>query len=424
MVSMRKVTVMLISFAAIMASACGRTDNERGGTRTSKTEPAEWSLAVQPIPSPSGPNSSEPQLAVSDRGVMLSWTETAQDSYTLKFAERTASGWSASGTAASGSDWFASYADPPSVIRLSDGTLLATWQVTTDEALEAADLNLTYSKDEGKTWARSFLPHHDRTKTQHAFPSFFELPGSAVGMVWLDGRLGAADPENGPMSLRYAAFDASWKQTADAAIDTRVCECCSTTTAVTSDGVVAAFRDRSDKEIRDIAVARLENGKWTASAPVHNDNWEVYACPVNGPSISARERQAVVGWFTVKNDLGQAWAAFSNDAGRTWGEPIRLDDAGSLGRLDVELLDDQSAVATWVEYANGRGQVRMRRIESSGTKSPAIVVAGAEGGRSSGFPRLARHGGELVFAWTESGGSGDGSEPVQSVHTAVAALPR
>ena len=33
--------------------------------------------------------------------------------------------------------------------------------------------------------------------------------------------------------------------------------------AVTSDGVITAFRDRSDKEIRDIAVSRLENGTWT-----------------------------------------------------------------------------------------------------------------------------------------------------------------
>ena len=45
-------------------------------------------------------------------------------------------------------------------------------------------------------------------------------------------------------------------------------------------------------------------------------------------------------WFTVKDDLGQAYAAFSSDAGRTWGAPIRLDDGGSLGRVDVELLDN------------------------------------------------------------------------------------
>ena len=98
---------------------------------------------------------------------------------------------------------------------------------------------------------------------------------------------------------------------------------------------------------------------------VHNDNWEVDACPVNGPALSARGREVVAAWFTVKNDQGQAWAAFSSDSGRTWGLPIQLDDRPSLGRVDVELLDDGSAVATWVEVADNRAQFRLRRVEPS-----------------------------------------------------------
>ena len=153
--------------------------------------------------------------------------------------------------------------------------------------------------------------------------------------------------------------------------------------------MLIAFRDRSDKEIRDIAVSRFENGKWTDAMTVHNDNWEVYGCPVNGPALSASGRQVAVAWFTAKNDQGQAYAALSNDAGRTWGAPIRLDDGVSLGRVDVEVLDDGSAVATWVEYADGRSQLRMRRIEASGTRSGALSVASSiEGGSASGFPRL------------------------------------
>lgn len=226
------------------------------------------------------------------------------------------------------------------------------------------------------------------------------------------------------MALRYAAYDAQWKRTAEGVVDSRTCECCSTTVAVTSDGVLTAFRDRSDKEIRDIAVSRLENAKWTEATPVHNDNWEVYACPVNGPALSARGRQAAVAWFTVKNDQGQAYAAFSSDAGRSWGAPIRLDDAASLGRVDMELLDDGSAVATWVEFANGRSQFRMRRVESSGAKSAAVTVAGVQGSSSSGFPRLVRHGNELVFAWTESAQGAGESDSVLTVHTAVAYLPQ
>ena len=155
--------------------------------------------------------------------------------------------------------------------------------------------------------------------------------------------------------------------------------------------------------------------------PVHEDNWEIFSCPVNGPMVSARDREAVVAWFTVKDDEGQAYAAFSTDAGRSWGAPIRLDDSGSLGRVDVELLDDGSAVASWVEFADQRAQFRMRRIEPSGTRSPAVTVV--PGGRTSGFPRIVRRKDELVLAWTESTPPADG-EPLRRVYTAVAALPR
>ena len=411
--------------ATVVSAACSRS--ERGNVANNAPDAASpsWTLTITEEAGPAGGNSSLPQLTSSDRGVIASWIErTGQSTSTLKFSERTASGWSAPVTIATGNNWFLSYADPPNVLRRGDGTLVANWLVSTNPRLEGSDLNLTYSTDNGKTWAKSFLPHHDGTQGQHAFPSFFELPNSGLGVVWVDARAQAANPEDleASYSLRYAAFDSSWKRTAEGEIDRKTCECCSTSAAVTSEGVIAAYRDRSDNEIRDIAVARFENGEWTPGAVLHPDNFETYSCPVNGPMISARDRRAVTAWFTVKNDMGQAWAAFSNDAGRTWGTPVRLDDAGSLGRVDVELLDDGSAVASWVEFAEKRGQFRVRRIEPSGMKSPAINVAGVEGSSSSGFPRMARRGRELVFAWTESSIKADNSATFQ-VKTAVAALP-
>jgi hypothetical protein len=222
------------------------------------------------------------------------------------------------------------------------------------------------------------------------------------------------------MTLRYAAYDAGWKQIVDTEIDHKVCECCPTTAVVTSDGVLTAFRDRSDGEVRDIAVSRLDGGKWSPPALVSQDNWQIDFCPVNGPMLSARGRDVVVAWFTVKNDQGQAYAAFSTDGGRTWGKPIRLDEAGSLGRVDVELLDDGSAVASWVEYAEGASDFRIRRVDRSGARSAAITVAGVSGGRASGYPRIARRGSELILAWSASGPGEDGQLQVQ---TAVGQLP-
>jgi hypothetical protein len=388
------------------------------GTRTAApaASPA-WTVTLDPEYMSPGANTSAPQLTTSSRGVIASWLEQVDTSFNLKFSERSKGMWSEPQIIASDKNWFVSAADVPTVMRMSNGTLVANWYPAVDFRLEAYDIRLAYSKDEGKTWSRPLVPHHDNTRTQHGFVSMFEMPSGGLGLVWLDGRNQGKQPEDAEMALFFGSFDAAWKQTAEAVANTRVCECCTTSAVVTPDGVVAAFRDRSPKEIRDIHVTRLENGKWTDAQVVHADNWEIDACPVNGPALSARGSQLVAAWFTAKDDKGQAFASFSRDAGRTWGMPIRLDDEASLGHVDVEMLDDGSAVATWVEFADKRSQFRMRRIEPSGMRSPSLTINGDT--RVSGYPRVARSGNELVFAWTE-GVEGEGA---QKVRGAVATLP-
>jgi hypothetical protein len=417
-------TTSLLALMLFVTTGCGRAANEEPKTAATPAPAPAWSVAVTPLASPAPASSSEPQLTASKQGVLLSWVENPGPKATLKFAERTSSGWSEVRTVASGSDWFLSWADTPAVMRLADGTLVAEWLRTIGKPeLEAYDLLLSYSKDDGKTWARPFTPHHDGTKTQHGFASLLEMPTGGTGLVWLDGRAIETDttsPEGGAMSLRFASFDPAWKQTADTAVDARVCECCQTAAGVTSDGVITAFRDRSDKEIRDTAVSRLENGKWTPSISVHDDNWEIAACPVNGPALSASGKNVAIAWFTVKNDQGQAYAALSNDAGRSWGQPIRLDEGGSTGRVDIELLDDGSAIATWVEFADKRARFKMRRVERSGSTSPTIAVDAATEGRPNGHPHVTRQGKELVFASSATGGE---SDPDIKIETAGARLP-
>jgi prepilin-type processing-associated H-X9-DG protein len=407
---MRRSSIVLAAIV-IATVACGRT------------RAISWPPTVTPLPSPATGDTFEPQLTMSDRGVILSWVERAGKTSRLKFAERTDDGWTTPIEVASGDDWFLSYADVPAVHRMPNGTLLATWQQQTDEFIEATNLRLTYSTDGGKTWSPSFLPHDDVQKVQHGFPTFVDAPGGGVNVLWLDGRNTAYDfdnPNKAAMQLRAATFDGGWKKTADLEVDPRVCECCPTTAVMTADGILAAYRDRSEKEVRDIAVSRFENGKWSAPVHVHADNWEIEACPVNGPMLAANGRNVVVAWFTAVSGQGQAFAAFSNDAGRTWGAPIRLDDAASIGRVGLTMLEDGSAIATWVEVEARRGQFRARRIEPSGAKSAPITIAAVAGTPSSGYPRVALRGNELLFAWTET--MGDEGDPTYSVRTATSSL--
>lgn len=382
-----------------------------------------WSPTIERIASPAAASSAQPQLFSSPQGLILSWIERDGEKASLRFAERTASGWSAPQTVASGSDWFVNWADVPSVARLANGTLVGHWLQKSGPDTYAYDVRLSYSKDGGKTWSPSFLPHSDGTKTEHGFASLFQMPGAGLGLVWLDGR--AMKPQaghgdhgsGGAMSVRFGMFDGNWKQTAETAVDVRVCECCPTTAAVTSEGPIVAFRGRSDDEIRDIHVSRFDNGKWTTPKAVHEDGWKINACPVNGPMLSARGRNVALAWFNAKNDQGRAFVAFSQDSGRSFGPPIRLDDVSALGRVDVELAADGAAIASWIEFADQRTSLRARRVETNGTRSPSVTVTPLAGGRASGYPRIALSGQEVVFAWT------DVNQGNSRVLTAAARLP-
>jgi hypothetical protein len=367
--------------------------------------PTDWIDRIESMPSPAGASSAQPQLTVAGDRAILSWIERGGTQATLKFAERTPTGWSAPRAVASGTDWFVNWADVPSVTRLDDRTLAAHWLQKSGSDTYAYDVRLSMSKDGGRTWSPSTTPHQDGTKTEHGFASLFQAPGAGLGLVWLDGRAmrpgGHEGHGGGDMSLRGAIFDRAGKQMSEALVDDRVCECCPTAAAATSEGIIVAFRNRTSDEVRDIYVSRLVHGSWTEPAAVHNDGWRIPACPVNGPALSARGSNVALAWFTVQDGDGHAFAAFSRDAGRTFGRPVRIDDAVSLGRVDVELVSDEVAAVSWIEAAAAPARFRVRRVAAGGDRSAAVDVAAIPATRSSGYPRMARRGNELLFAWTE-----------------------
>src|SRR5688572_2126763 len=411
---MKRLVLLIVAGSGVIAAVIA--------ARTMTTAAVWQAGAAQPIDSPAAANgSAQPQLSVLGDKLLLSWIEIINADATLKVAERTPTGWSEARKVAAGRDWFVNWADVPSVVRLADGSLAAHWLKVSAASPYAYDVRLAFSRDEGRSWTQATSPHHDGTHTEHGFASLFQAPGAGLGLVWLDGReMKAAKPDEEPagaMGLRAAVFDTEGTQVSETVIDDRVCECCPTAAAVTSEGPIVAYRDRSQDEIRDIYVSRLAGGRWSEPAPVHRDNWQINACPVNGPALSASGREVALAWFTVADDQGRVFVAFSSDAGRTFAAPVRVDEVSALGRVDVELLPDGAAVVSWIEIgADKRSEFRIRRVDRSGQRSESMSVAGVSANRSSGYPRMARRGDELVFAWTDPEAAGS------RVRTATARL--
>jgi hypothetical protein len=370
---------------------------------------------IESLKSPAGAGSSEPQITVQGDRLILSWLELAGERATLKFAERTATGWSAPKTVHSSENFFVNSFDVPSVRALADGSLAAHWLEMNGPSDDASKIELSWSKDGGVTWSKPASPHHDGTMTEHGFVSLFQPPKAGLGVVWIDGRATDPEKETGDMSLRAAMFDASGKQLSETVVNPRVCECCSTSAAPTPEGVIVAYRGRSADDIRDIYVSRFAGGHWATPTDVHKDGWKLDACPINGPAISAHGNDVAVAWFMAKNDQGRAFVAFSHDAGSSFGPPVRVDDAGSLGRLGVAMLDDGSAAVTWVEIAKPRSQLRLRIVKPGGERSAPVTISDAAGGER--YPRTAHVGSEVLLSWTE------GNDKSSQVRTARFKLP-
>ena len=405
------VRTFLLSLIAVAVIGCAR----QGDKSSSQQNPSSSLTAVLVIhesDSPANGDSREPELnATHDGGIILSWVEKiGEKRYALRASIRDGKGWSETRTVAQGDNWFVNWADFPSAIALRDGTLAAHWLVKSGSSTYAYDVNVARSNDGGKTWSPPVVPHRDNTQTEHGFVSLIPLSDGRLGAVWLDGRnmkdMKETDehaPAAASMTLRYAAIDAQGNLSDESELDNRVCECCQTSAAVTSDGPIAVYRDRSPSEVRDIYIVRQVNGAWSAPQAIYADNWQINGCPVNGPSVAVDGRRVVVAWFTSVGDTPHVKIAFSNDAGARFGKPIQVDDGETVGRVDTLLLPDGSALVCWLSGNVEGGAIKVRRVQPDGQVGPPSVIAKTDISRSSGFPRMARLGNEVHFAWTEFG---------------------
>jgi len=384
--------------------------------QTTKNTPPQ--LAGLPVPCQSG---GMPNLHVTATGkALLSWIEFLNDTTdALVFSSLKNDGWGPPQTFATGSDWFVNWADFPAIVARSDDekSLAAHWLQKSAGGTYDYDIRVVQSADGGSTWGNPFTLHRDGVEAEHGFVSLLPLPDGRIFATWLDGRFTktekAESRENGhehghagAMTLRCAAFDKTGWLTDEAELDNKVCDCCQTAAALTSKGVIVAYRNRSDEENRDIFYTRQKDGGWSPSKAIFADNWHITGCPVNGPALAADGETVALAWFTAANEKPEVKVTLSTDAGDSFGLPVRLDSGTPAGRVDVILLSKKKALVCWLENVGEVAEIRAIEVDVNGQKGRPFLVAQTSAARSSGFPRMERVGDKVVFAWTEVIGEG------------------
>jgi hypothetical protein len=340
--------------------------------------------------------SSEPNLhKAKDGTIYLSWIKTNADkSSSLLFSTlNDDNSWSAPKTIANGTDWFVNWADFPSISSFGESGLAAHYLDKSADDTFAYDVKLTFSNDNGNTWNTPFVPHNDNTKTEHGFVSKVAIDDDSFLSVWLDGRQTAYAEKDSTitkeMTLRSAIINNKGELLSEYLLDTRVCDCCQTDTAMTNNGPIVVYRDRSEKEVRDIYYVRQINNKWTEPKPIFSDNWEIFGCPVNGAAISTKDDTVAVVWFTMAFNIPKVKVAFSKDNGETFAKPINIGDVDPLGRVDIEVLEDGSALVSWMDIVEENTVIQLQKVLQNGTLGKLITLTKTSESRSSGFPRMA-----------------------------------
>lgn len=409
---LRPVPVAMVASRILYLAGCALVAPSLAGCAADGQDSAPFTT-VEEISSPAPPGSAQPNLVAAGERVYLSWLEPQGEEHALRLAVRESGSWSEPRSVARGPNFFVNWADFPSVAVLPGGTLAAHWLVRSGPRSYDYDVHIALSRDGGDSWTQPVVPHRDGTHSEHGFVSLFPAPQGDLAAVWLDGRETVAGGDGndghgsgGSMTLRYATLTAAGTLGPEVLLDDRTCECCQTAAAVTSRGAVVVYRDRSPEEIRDIYLVRQTGGGWSQPQPVHRDGWEITGCPVNGPAVAAAGEQVAVAWFTAAQEIPRVQVAFSDDAGASFESPIRVDDGDPAGRAAVVLLDDGSALVSWLERIGDDAAVRVRRVPRHGESAPAVTIAASSAVRASGFPRMLRVGDEVIFAWTDPGETG------------------
>ena len=251
-------------------------------------------------------------------------------------------------------------ADAPTIKIGEDNAIYIGWtaKIESKEKSSANVLNLSVSRDGGKSFDAPVKVNDDDAPASHGMHSLAIGTDGKIFIAWLDERNVKIEPHEGmshemaePNSEVFFAESNDGGKTfsKNLKISSEVCPCCKTNLAVNKNGkIYASWRQVVGDNFRHIAVASSENGGENFSDPVivSDDQWQINACPVSGaPMFVDGANNLKIFWYTA-GKAGKAgfYDAESNDGGKSFSPRNLIYEGAVRGTASVFGENDFGAV--------------------------------------------------------------------------------
>jgi len=358
---------------------------------------------IQEIPFFYENSNAQPNLVSSNGSLSLSWISSKEENKaSLNYSQYVEGRWIKPQVIASGSDWFINWADFPAHA-INQDLIITSHLKKSASGTYTYDVVLNLQKLSGEKIKEDFLLNTDGVEAEHGFVSIIANNKKGFFITWLDGRNTIEkklDGDHKPMTIRFAEITDKGDVIKESELDSSTCDCCQTSIAITDDGPIVVYRDRGEKEVRDIYSVKNINGTWEEPNAVRDDGWIINGCPVNGPKVAVNSKDLAVAWFTVSNENPLVNVSFSKNNGNSFGVPLKVNDHDAIGRVDVSFLNEEEVIVSYMEVDDIGTYLRIKKVSFDGKISEPITISKIDGGRNTGVPQLEIIDSEIFIVWT------------------------
>jgi hypothetical protein len=291
----------------------------------------------------------------------------------------------------------------PKIAVDKNGGIALAFAIFRDKAFNGQVL-YTRSKDGGQSFAE-VRPITANNESQRFEAVALDADGS-VFAVWLDKRNRVPAQQSGRNYEGAGLFFASSNDGGATYSETRLaqdntCECCRLGLAFAGPGrPVVVFRNIFEGGVRDHAIMTFSD--LATPGEIHRvsvDDWQVSACPHQGPSLSISAAGTYhVTWYTNGSARKGLFYARSQDGGRTFSNPLPIGRPDRSPSRPYVLAGPHGTVMVWKEFDGETTTLNLTTSHDDGlTWSKATAVAKTTD--TSDHPLLVSDGRRIFLSW-------------------------